>query len=395
MTLTGNNGFVTQMQNTDASGNYSFTNLPPGNNYTLTPSKTGDINGIESLDASQEARWVAGLDVPTSTMTIAGDADNDSILTSFDAVDIARYVAGLPDHGIVPTWKFLPANRTYTSLSGNQLNQNFTAILVGETTGNWLPGGMTTPEVVELMSESDIPQPNSGVVLALPTVKALPGTTISVPVSVTDLTNRGVRSSDLDIAYDPTILQPAAVPYDTSGTILAGMLITPNAGEPGHLIISAFQSTDVAGAGTLIKLRVTVVGAPGQISKIGFENYLDANSIMHPGARFNSGTPQVTTIRGTIGVAGTHGTSISGRVLTSDAMPVRNAVVTISGNSLSGPVRVTTTSFGSYSFSGLTLGETYVITVATQRFTWREPSLVVTLNDNVTNADFVANEGTR
>ena len=108
-----------------------------GNNYTVTPSKTGDANGLESLDASNVARYVAGLDIPTANQAIAADADGDAILTSLDASLIARYVAGLPDFGNVGTWKFVPASHSYPALAANQTNQNFTAILVGDTSGNW------------------------------------------------------------------------------------------------------------------------------------------------------------------------------------------------------------------------------------------------------------------
>jgi hypothetical protein len=141
MTLTGTGGFITQTATTGSSGNYSFTGIPAGNTYTLTPSKTGAVNGLESFDASFVARFVAGLDTPTANQVIAGDADGDGILTSFDASLIARYVAGLPNFGSVSTWKFVPGNRMYASLGGNQMNQDFTAILVGEISGNWFATG--------------------------------------------------------------------------------------------------------------------------------------------------------------------------------------------------------------------------------------------------------------
>jgi serine protease AprX len=140
VTLTGNNGFATRQTTTDTNGDYVFTGLPVGNNYTVTPTKTGDAHQIESLDASNAARYVAGLDVPTANQQIAADADGDGLLTSNDAALIARYVAGLPGFGIVGTWKFAAPNRTITALSSDQPNQDFKAILVGDTGGNWLPG---------------------------------------------------------------------------------------------------------------------------------------------------------------------------------------------------------------------------------------------------------------
>jgi CSLREA domain-containing protein len=138
MTLTAPS-FTTQTTTTDTNGDYSFTGVPTGNDYTLTPSKTGDINGIESFDAARVARFVSGLEFPTPGEAIAADADGDGIRTSLDAALIARRVAGLPGFGIVGTWKFVPVNRTYLELSADQTGQNFTAILVGDTSGNWIP----------------------------------------------------------------------------------------------------------------------------------------------------------------------------------------------------------------------------------------------------------------
>ena len=131
--------FTQRQTTTDGNGDYFFTNVPAGNNYTVTPSKSGDVNGLESLDASGAARYVAGLDIPTANQQIAADADGDGLLTSLDASLIARYVAGLPGFGIVGTWKFVAPNHTYPGLSADQANQNFSAILVGDTAGNWTP----------------------------------------------------------------------------------------------------------------------------------------------------------------------------------------------------------------------------------------------------------------
>jgi hypothetical protein len=357
----------------------------------LTPSKIGGLNGIESLDASQMARFVAGLDIPTATQVLASDADNDGILTSYDAVLIARYVAGLPDFGIVTTWKFLPATRTYPALGANQTGQDFAAILVGETTGNWAAAGPMGPESAAEPTESENPQPSSGVTVTLPRIKAPVGANITIPVKVDDLTGRGVRAVDLQVSFDPTLLRPQAVPFDTTGTLTSGMIITPNAANDGHLILSAFQTTDIAGTGTLINLKFTVVGTAGQLAYLSFENYADPNLLVHPAVRFNSGELPAATIKGTVQIGPSTSTdSISGRVMTAEGQPIRNAVVTLRGNSLGTPLKATTDSFGYYWFSGLTAGETYVVTATSQRFTFTAPSRVVSLTDNVFDANFVA-----
>jgi len=82
--------------------------------------------------------------------------------------------------------------------------------------------------------------------------------------------------------------------------------------------------------------------------------------------------------------------SISGRVMTADGRPIRNATVTITGNSLMEPRTFQTGTFGYYMFDGLQTGETYVVTVNSRRFTFQVPARVISLIDNVADADFVA-----
>ena len=86
------------------------------------------------------------------------------------------------------------------------------------------------------------------------------------------------------------------------------------------------------------------------------------------------------------------GVSLSGRVMTASGAGIRNARVVISGNALPEARTVTTGSFGYFSFEGLTAGETYVVTVNSQRFTFQTPSRVYSLVDNIVDADFVADQ---
>nr|MBP9664464.1 carboxypeptidase regulatory-like domain-containing protein [Pyrinomonadaceae bacterium] len=81
---------------------------------------------------------------------------------------------------------------------------------------------------------------------------------------------------------------------------------------------------------------------------------------------------------------------ISGRVLTADGRPIRNATVTITGNSLPESRIFQTGSFGYYMFDGLATGETYVVTVTQRRFIFQTPSRVVSLIDNIADLDFIA-----
>lgn len=84
------------------------------------------------------------------------------------------------------------------------------------------------------------------------------------------------------------------------------------------------------------------------------------------------------------------GASISGRVLTANGSGIRNASVVITGNGLTEPLVTQTGSFGWFTIDGLPTGETYVVTVNSQRYTFSTPSRVISLVDNVIDADFVA-----
>jgi len=324
--------FTTRVTVTDVNGDYSFTGVPVGNNYTVTPSKPGDANNIESFDAAKVARFVAGLDVPTANQVIASDADNDGILTSFDAVLIARFVAGLPNTGIVGTWKFVPVNRTYTALATNQTNQNYTAILVGETSGNWVAsiplGGGDDARVAP-----QIPDATLAVTVSLPNVTGPMLSIITVPITVGDVTGQGVKSYDLQVSFNSAIVIPDTTPTDTAGTLSSGMLITPNAMNSGHLIVSAFQTGDLAGSGTLIKLRFMIVGTPGQVTPTTFADYTDPGTIFHPGFRFNAGIPAAVPTNGSIHVNGPTATAgtVSGRVTDETGRPVSGVVITLNG----------------------------------------------------------------
>ena len=82
-------------------------------------------------------------------------------------------------------------------------------------------------------------------------------------------------------------------------------------------------------------------------------------------------------------------TSISGRVTTADGRGIRNGTVTLSGGGTQN-FRVLTSSFGYYRFNDLPVGETYVVTVASKRYTFANPSRVVSLDNEVSDADFTA-----
>ena len=84
------------------------------------------------------------------------------------------------------------------------------------------------------------------------------------------------------------------------------------------------------------------------------------------------------------------GVSVSGRVKTAEGRGIANARITVTGNSLAQPISVITGRRGFYNFEDLQSGETYIVTVGSRRFTFSSPSRVLSLVDNITDEDFVA-----
>jgi hypothetical protein len=131
---------------TDAGGIYLLENLTANGQYTVTPSKTGNINGITPFDATLVLRHVAagglGANALTGNQLTAADANADNSITPFDATLILRFVAAsgqTANTGQVGNWKFDPISRSYQPLNNSVSGENYTAILIGEVNGNWTP----------------------------------------------------------------------------------------------------------------------------------------------------------------------------------------------------------------------------------------------------------------
>jgi Cohesin domain len=259
---------------TDAAGNYNISNLG-GGAYTATPTKTGQVNGISSFDASLVAQHVAQLITLTSCQQAAGDASNNGSLSSFDASLIAQTVAGITNPGIAGTWKFVPSSRTYPTLSGNQVNQNYDALLVGDVSGNWTASG-------PIPQSSDQPQ----VTVYLQEEAKTTGTML-IPIIVGDLTGRGVQAYDFTLVFDPSVLKFKGLTVDKALTLSRGMTITANTKSPGQLIISAFGTSNLSGAGRLLNIEFKVLSGSKSRTDVTLQSFT-----------FNEGMPGAYLMRG-------------------------------------------------------------------------------------------------
>src|ERR1035437_1125903 len=237
-----NSAFVT--------GTYGVRALGPGS-YLVTPSKTSDVTSITGFDAALIAKQVVALLTLNPTQAIAADVSANGTVTSFDAALIAQYIVLTPNPGITGTWIFSPADRSYSNVEANQPNQDYSAILMGEVSGDWTPPSSRPNEELPL----DAPQVTVNV--TAPNVNELIGTNFSMPVTVSDTTGDGIIAFQFDLLYDPSVITPQANPIDTVGTISDGMSVTYNVPSPGLLKVVFFSATPRSGSGTLFKFKFT------------------------------------------------------------------------------------------------------------------------------------------
>jgi hypothetical protein len=113
-------------------------------------------------------------------------------------------------------------------------------------------------------------------------------------------------------------------------------------------------------------------------------------STANPGANTVTSASGLTELLGDWGL-GIAPVSVSGRVLTSGGAPIRNAILTLTGGSLTAPRVFQTGNFGSYVFDDLRGGETYTLRIGAKRYRFAQLSWEIIPLGNITNLDFTAN----
>lgn len=374
VTLNGT-GSVNVTTQTDLSGAYTLSGFGSGA-YTVTPSKTGDVNGITSFDSARIAQHVVGLISLNSTQLLAADVSGNNTVTSFDAALIAQYVVSIPNMGSTGTWKFLPANRSYTNLETSQTNQDYGAILMGEVSGNWMPPTMFSGLYQPVQKAEIAPQ---AVNVTAPSVSTSSGTMFTFPINVSDTTGQEIISYQYDLVYNPSVLTPDASPCEVTGTLSASMFPVCNTSSPGLLKVAVFGPTPLSGAGALMKLKFTAIGASNTSSALDIQNFLFNEDPMLLGAV----TDGVVNILAPTAA----NVEVSGILMSADGEMVRNAVVVLT-DSAGSQRTVRSNSFGQFRFVEIASGANYTVSVRAKGLNFSPR--IVTVNDSVTDLILIA-----
>lgn len=229
--------------------------------YVLTASKSDGDNGISAYDASLALQHSVKLITLSGHAALAADVNSNGAINSMDATYILQKAAdliSLPFPGSGKAWKFDPAERSIGWLSSNISEQNFTAVLLGDISGNWTDPGTRTDSTgdEELLTASAI--------LTIPGSTVSPGATVDVPITL-DITEGNLYGADITITYDPTHV---TVNSASLGALAGGWSIATNLSEPGVVKIAIASATPIILDGELLKLSITALGEPGTQSAL-------------------------------------------------------------------------------------------------------------------------------
>jgi len=254
-----------------SNGAFSLTGFGSGA-YTLTPSKTGDATtaAISALDASTVAQYSVQLITLTANQQTAADVTNDGTISALDASQIAQWSVGLSTTGLTGTWRFTPSTRTYSSVTESLTGQDFTAILMGDVTGNWTSSSsIYQPEqksfTDRMVNDIDFKMPksngeSSGIRSRWAESvadKKSADEIIEIPITVNGALD--LLSYDAVISFDEETLEPVLeAPVRAIGSLSTNFNLVVNRSEPGRMRIAAYGIVPVVGDGDLLYLRFRV-----------------------------------------------------------------------------------------------------------------------------------------
>jgi subtilisin family serine protease len=234
----------------DTNGGFSITNVPTGS-YVLTPTKTNQVAEITGYDAALVLQAAAGLVTLSPSQVLAADVNRNGSVSAMDASYILEKAVGLIEGsfpGAGRLWDFTPAQRSYSLLNSDQSGQDFTAVLIGDVSGNWTPPvGAGAPTGGRVSKGGDDP-PNS-VVIGMDN-GPLNGTVGERNARVLlKATEASVYGIDLVLSYAPTNRTVAEV---RRGGLAGEMALAANTNQAGVVRTSLAGAAPLSGSGSLL-----------------------------------------------------------------------------------------------------------------------------------------------
>ena len=162
--------------------------------------------------------------------------------------------------------------------------QNYNALLMGDVNGDWT-------SMVMCPQASIVPNDRNAIRVSVRDAKGPRGSTVIVPLDISNLRGRGVGSFQFDIEYDPAVIEPAAIAVDLAGTLSEGFAMAANSPAPGLLKVVVYGTFPVTADGVFANLNFIATGPAGTSSPLTIRRF-----------RIDNGTVPIFTADGSVTV---------------------------------------------------------------------------------------------
>jgi hypothetical protein len=271
---------------TDALGNYTLSNLTPGETYAVIPSKADlppGSAGIDTVDVLATQRHYLTIAVlPPGCEREAADVTGEGRIDTSDVVAIQRFFLGRPfGTANVGRYKFTPANRTYEGIVTDQTDQDYGVLVFGDIVASYVhrqgghrPGGASQGAAGDELLRSGVASPVAAVSLPEIAVDRTRSHFIAaVRTTAIDAADKLVGFQG-DFTFDERVVRFQEPPVQNAGLTggnwnVSGNVL-PGKGPIRTLRISAYSNdfTPLAGEGTLFELRMTRVSKAAQSTQL-------------------------------------------------------------------------------------------------------------------------------
>jgi hypothetical protein len=266
----------------DDSGNYTFSSLPSGGSYIVTPTKSPlppGSAGINIVDVVAAQRHFLRIGTPLSGCRLtAADVNGDTVINVVDVIAIQRFSLG-QSTGIANTGKyqFAPASRSYPGVAADQTGQDYDTLVFGDIVSPFAdrPDGPSPTEIDHDGTNAEgVPVTIS--TLSLPNVAVDPVVTnFTVQVTTTDIdATEELVGFQGDFTFDERVVTFQSDPVQKAGITggdwnVSGNVL-PGTGPTRTLRILAYSNdfTPLSGSGTLFELRMTRVSKAAQSTQL-------------------------------------------------------------------------------------------------------------------------------
>lgn len=228
-------------QTNGATGGFVLQGVNAGS-YLLRPLKSDEVSGITSYDASLILQHAVGATTLTGPSATAADVNRSGLINSMDAYLVLQKAAqaiDVPFSGAGVVWAFSPEQRYYSDLQASATEQDFSAALLGDVSGNWSATGLSMQSrelswATNILYEVQVPRAAEWIARVL----------------MSNGSNL-VQSLDLQLRYNTNAVLERVVP----GPMLQDFTYVFNTAQAGTVRAAIAGPSGLSGTGPLLTLH--------------------------------------------------------------------------------------------------------------------------------------------